>query len=530
MASLRGNPRVQRTRNIRIAMDDGVTLETEHFAPATPGPHPTVLTRIPYGIRAFRSMAEMYAEHGFHVVLQACRGTAGSGGTFEPLVNERADGLATLRWIREQPWFDGRLAVSGPSYVGYATWAVADAPEIKALSAKSTASDFGPIVFPGGGFHLGLWLSWIQVMQGLRGSALAFALKARTGGVERRTAEAANLVPLIDADVRATGHRVAFWQEWLGKAIGNPQFWEPLDHRHRIGPQTAPNLFVSGWYDFMLDPMLRDYEALVAAGHRPYMSIGPWAHTDLRLLSHGVTETLHWFETILLGKTGLLREKPVLLEISGTWHEFDQWPPSDVVEQVWHLHAGGVLAQGAAAEGEPDRYRYDPNDPTPNVGGAHFAFGGTGAQDQAALEARADVLCFTSKPLDADTTVIGQPEVTLFCRASLPNADFFVKLCDVDENGVSIGISDGIIRVTPASPEAAGDVWRLRFRLHAMGHRFSRGHRLRVQVSSGAHPRFARNTGTDEPLGEATRLVAADVEVFHDLAHPSAVALPVWMG
>jgi putative CocE/NonD family hydrolase len=485
---------------------------------------------VPYGIVGFSGMAEYYAEHGFNVVLQACRGTARSEGEFEPLINERADGLATLRWLREQPWFDGRLGVSGPSYVGYATWAIADAPEIKALSAKSTSADFHPIVFPGGSFHLGLWLSWIQVMEGLRGSAMLFALRARFGAVEKRTSVAANLVPLADADIRATGHRVAFWQNWLGKAIGNESFWEPLDHRHRLGPRTAPNLFVSGWYDFMLDPMLRDYTALVDAGHRPYLTIGPWMHTDLAMLSHGVDETLRWFETHLLGKTGRLREKPVRVEVNGDWHEFDAWPPHDVVDQIWYLHPGKALATRAADRGDPERYRYDPADPTPNVGGAFFAFSGAGAQNQAVLEARPDVLTFTSEPLFTDLTVIGQPLVTLFARASLPNADFFVKLCDVDENGVSRGISDGIIRMTPSAPAVEDDIWRLRFRLHAAGHRFARGHRLRVQVSSGAHPRYARNTGTDEPLGEATRLVASDVEIFHDPDRPSAIALPVWMG
>jgi putative CocE/NonD family hydrolase len=200
------------------------------------------------------------------------------------------------------------------------------------------------------------------------------------------------------------------------------------------------------------------------------------------------------------------------------------------VDQLWHLHPDKALAPRAAGRSERDLYRYDPADPTPNVGGAHFAFSGAGAVDQATLETRSDVLTYTSEPLFSDITVIGQPSVTLFCRASLPNADFFVKLCDVDENGVSIGISDGIIRMTPSAPAVTDDIWRLQFRLHGIGHKFARGHRLRVQVSSGAHPRFARNTGTDEPLGEATRLVASDMEVFHDPDRPSAIALPVWMG
>lgn len=514
------------TRGIRVPMDDGVTLETDLYQPDGPGPHPTLLTRVPYGIAAFRPVAERYAAHGFIVVMQATRGTSRSGGTFEPLVDERRDGLATLRWLRQQPWFDGRLGVSGPSYLGYAAWAIADAPEIVAMSAKSTAADFRPIVFPGGAFHLGLWLSWVQVIEALRGSPLLFALSVRFGGVEKKTLRAASALPLIDADIKATGHKVTFWRHWLGNAIGNDAFWEKLDHRHLLGQRTPPNLFVSGWSDFMLDPMLRDYETLRSAGRRPYLTIGPWAHTDPAMLATGFTETLEWMEVHLMGK-GTLRGKPVRIEVSGAWHEFESWPPANAEEQLWHLHPERGLSTQPAVRGEPDQYRYNPADPTPNLGGAFFGFSGTGQVDQASLEARPDVLTYTSEPLVNDFTIIGPPQVTLFARASLPTADFFVKLCDVDDAGVSTNVTDGILRVSADAAAVHDNIWRLEFQLHATAHRFPRGHRLRVQVSSGAHPRYARNTGTDEPLREARTLLAADIEIFHDAAHPSALALPV---
>ena len=109
-----------------------------------------------------------------------------------------------------------------------------------------------------------------------------------------------------------------------------------------------------------------------------------------------------------------------------------------------------------------------------------------------------------------------------------PRAHLIVRLCDVDENGVSTNICDGLVRITSAAPAVLDDIWKLNFKLHATAHCFRRDHRLRLLVASGAHPRFARNTGTDEPIGEATRLLPADMEIFHDPQHPTAIHLPVF--
>ena len=147
--------------------------------------------------------------------------------------------------------------------------------------------------------------------------------------------------------------------------------------------------------------------------------------------------------------------------------------------------------------------------------------------DQAPLEKRNDVLVYTSEPLFNDITVIGNVRATIYARASLPEADLFVKLCDVDEAGKSINICDGLVRKTAGDPAEPDDIWKLKIRLHATAHTFKRDHRLRLIVASGAHPRYARNYGTAENFGTATRLVPVDLEIFHDHDHPSAISLPV---
>ncbi|QQR37425.1 CocE/NonD family hydrolase [Devosia oryziradicis] len=506
-----------RQRNIALPMDDGVTLMTDVYSPRVEGPHPTILMRLPYGRHGFDTVAECYAERGFHVVLQACRGTEKSGGDFDPLVNERADGLATLRWIKAQDWYDGRLGLSGPSYLGYAQWAICDElPATSAMATKVTSAEFQSVVFPSGAFHLGLWLSWLQVVEGLRGNPLKMSGTMFSGGVEKRTARAAMTLPLLHADKAAVGHDVPFWQSWFESAIGNDDFWKAIDHRHRLGPQTPPNHFISGWHDFMLDQLLRDYQTLVSFGHQPYLTVGPWTHIANDLQAESMRETLTWMRAKLLGDGSGLREKPVRIFVTGLgeWRDYDSYPPGPPAMQTWYIQPARGLGQTPSGTTQPDRYRYDPANPTPNVGGNMFAFTGAGPVDNAPRENRGDVLSYTSEPLAENLTIIGQTSVTLHARASVPHADFFLRLCDVGPDGISLNICDGLIRVTPETPVEPDGSWWLDFTLHAAAHSFRAGHRLRLQVSSGAHPRYARNLGTDEPVGTATRMVANDVEII----------------
>jgi putative CocE/NonD family hydrolase len=509
---------VRRKRGIAIPMADGVLLKTDHYAPDSPGPHPTILMRLPYGRRGFAGIAEAYAERGFHVVIQACRGTERSGGAFDPFANERADGLATLDWIKAQHWFDGRIGLTGPSYLGYAQWAISDAlPEISALAVKVTTADFRPVVFPSGAFHLSLWLSWVQVIEGLRNRPLSTAARMFSGAIERRTDKAAAVLPLVEADRKAVGHPIGFWRHWFEHAIGNDAFWTDLDHRHRLTERTPPVHFISGWFDFMLDPLLADYQRLVELGHRPYLTIGPWFHIAEELQRDNLRETLIWMRACLMDDRSGLRTRPVRVHISGRqeWHEFETYPPGPPAPQTWHINGGSTLVETGATGLGSDNYRYDPADPTPNLGGAIFAFTGAGSVDNAPLESRSDVLTYTGRVLTGETTIIGQCRVSLAARATLLHADFLVRLNDVDPDGISRNVCDGFVRVTPETRRAADGTWQLVIPLHATAHTFLPGHRLRLVIASGAHPRYARNMGTDDPISTAEALVANDIEILH---------------
>jgi len=210
---------------------------------------------------------------------------------------------------------------------------------------------------------------------------------------------------------------------------------------------------------------------------------------------------------------------------AGEWREIPDWPPPGATQQRWYLGAGGSLSTqepSARLDVPASSFRYDPADPTPSAGGAIMALT-AGTRDNRILERRLDVLVFSSDPLDEPVEVIGDVAAELSVTRDNPYADLFVRLCDVDPRGRSRNVCDAIVRLTGEDP-LAGTV---RVSLLAAAHRFGRGHRIRLQVSGGAHPRFARNPGNGQVDADAADLVPTQYDIGLDAEHPSVLLLPV---
>jgi hypothetical protein len=192
------------------------------------------------------------------------------------------------------------------------------------------------------------------------------------------------------------------------------------------------------------------------------------------------------------------------------------------------LHPEGVLSTDEPGDAAADRYRYDPADPAPSLGGATLDPMLAGSKNQRKREQRPDVLVYTTAPLINDVTVVGPVESEVWVRSSRPFFDVFVRLCDVDPSGKSRNISDGILRVDGRSTPPSGEgISHVKIKMWPTALTFKAGHRVRVQISSSAHPLFARNTGSGEPLATATTMFPSESELFHDRVHPSAITLPV---
>ena len=512
-------------RDLRVPMPDGAELLANRYAPASGGDGlPLALMRSPYGRAGLLAggMARPLAERGFQVLVQSCRGTFGSGGQFEAMRNERADGLATLEWIVRQPWFGGSIVLTGPSYLGYVQWAVADGlpAEVKAIIPVVTESACSLEFLRPDGLSLETPFSWGVMTDGQeRRGAMLRQLSA--GARNRR---AMRTMPLGNADVAAAGHSVRYVQDILAHDSGDP-YWSAVDHRDRVAAVTVPVSSVGGWYDIFLPGQLRDFRVLQELARPARLTVGPWHH--LNGSGEGVKESVTFGLAHARGQIPPDR-LPVRLFVMGqdAWQDFSAWPPPGYEPRAFYLQPGGGLATSAAEAGSaPDTYRYDPADPTPAVGGVRMMPRGAGRVENSALEARPDVLTYTTPPLTADTEVIGDVDAQIWFSSSLRWADVFVRLCDVDEAGKSWNVCDGLTSVTGADSPGAVSI-----RLWPTAYRFKRGHRIRVQVSSGAFPRYARNAGTGEPHATGSSLLAADQSVYHDQARPSAITLPAREG
>jgi putative CocE/NonD family hydrolase len=512
-------------RDIPVPGADGVALLTDVLEPLASGPVPTLLQRTPYGRRTLADLSGLvYVRRGVRVVVQSCRGTFGSGGVFAPQRHEREDGLATLRWIEQQPWFDGRLALAGPSYLGYAQWAIAaDAgPALRAICPHTTIASLPAHWYHGGSFALGDALSW-TAMVSTQERGLPAAFRSR-----RRLRRALAALPLATLDERVLGHAVPFWRDFVTYASEHDPFWRPVDHSARVGAVRVPVTMVTGWYDVFLPLQLADHARLVAAGNVPRLVIGPWSHASAACLGAQSRETLAALRAHLVGDARARPASPVSLYLQGAkaWRELEAWPPPGTELRAWHLHPDGLLAADVAGPGARS-YRYDPAHPTPVAGGTMLT-AGAGRKRQRRIEARRDVLVYTSARLARDLDVIGPVEAEIAISSSEPHFDVCVRLCVVDARGRSSNVCDGLERVAPGRFEAGpGGVHRVRVALWPTGQRFRAGERIRVQVSSGAHPRYARNLGTGEPLATGTAMRASEQTVHHGPGAASWIRLPV---
>jgi uncharacterized protein len=517
-------------RGFAVRARDGAILRTDHYAPRGIEA-PTVLVRTPYGRGGLTAVAaRFFAADGFHVVVSSCRGTGGSTGRFDPMHHERDDGLDTVEWLRRQPWFTGRLGTFGVSYVGYTQWAIADVPEIGAMATAITASQFRGPTYSGESFALFTTLAWASLIQAQQGPWLPNTVELLRG--QPRLQQALRHLPLTDADRVATGVEVEFFRRWLALAGGAgdaDEYWLPVDHQARLDKVTAPVLMIGGWHDIFLPWQLLDYARLRAAGARPYLTIGPWTHGSLGLMGTTVRDSLAWLRAHLRGDGPPPRERPVRVHVAnGGWRDYDDWPPSTDPPRPWYLHGSGRLTPSTPASSTVDSFRYDPADPTPSVGGPLLVANVAGPRDNRALEARPDVLVYTGEALDADLDVVGPVAATVHVRASRPYFDLFVRLCDVEpDDGPSLNVCDGLARVTPGRYPAATDgTVAVRVELWPAGHRFRARHRLRLQVSGGAFPRYPRGAGTADALATAVELLPVEIEVHHSPDHPSALHLP----
>jgi uncharacterized protein len=490
---------------VQVPMRDGVHLAADHYAPTTSRPVGTVLARGPYG-RGFPFslvLARPYAARGYHVVLQSVRGTFGSGGVFEPMVNEVADGADTVAWLREQPWFTGRFATIGMSYLGFTQWAVLQdpPPELTAAVITTGPHDFFSSVWGTGSFTINDFLAWSELVARQEDPGRNW-----TGGRQplgsRKVARAAAGIPMGAAARTLLGDGAPWFESWVEHRPDDP-FWNRLRLGAALDRVQVPVLLLGGWQDIFLKQTLQQYGQLRRRGVDVALTIGPWTH--IQLLTKGLAtcarESLDWLDTHLGDASTLRRPSRVRVEITGQgWRNLSDWPPT-TTEHALYLRPGRYLDEVAPTDlagAVPATFRYDPADPTPTTGGPLLSRYG-GYRDDSRLALRDDVLAFTSATLTHDLCVYGNPAVELAHTSDNRHVDLFVRVSEVDAKGRSRNVSDGYRRLGAATETVTG-TGTVNIELDGIAHRFRAGSRIRLLIAGSWFPRYARNLGTDEPM------------------------------
>jgi putative CocE/NonD family hydrolase len=538
---------------VEVRMRDGVVLRADVYRPDGDVPVPAVLNRTCYD-RSFSMTPpaaidpDVVVEAGFALVCQDVRGQFGSDGDFYPFVTEADDGAATVEWVAAQPWCSGAVTMAGRSYSGATQW-LAAGERPAALAAISPivcgSSYFEGWVYQGGAFQLGFNLFWAQMMAARR-------MKNTLGEMYRH-------LPITEPPLLEGNPAARFYHDWLAHPTDD-DYWRTASIQGIQERVEVPALIVGGWYDLLLKGTLENFRRIRAEGAterartRSRLLIGPWAHgsTYGAYPDHAFKEfggedqidvgraQLEFFRALLDDADD--DESPVRIFVMGEnrWRSEGDWPLARARSECWFLHADGGLSTDPPGDEPPGEYVYDPADPAPTLGGptslpAAFMRTNSGPMDQRRVEERDDVLVFSSEPLAEPLEVTGPLEVVLHAATSARDTDWVAKLCDVDEDGVSRILAEGVIRAryrqglsrpVLVEPDA---VCEYRIDLVATANVFAPGHRIRVAITSASFPRFDRNPNTGHELG-ADRdddLVVARQRVFHDADRPSHIRLPV---
>jgi uncharacterized protein len=570
--------------DVEAPMRDGVVLRANVYRPADDSRYPVLLSRQPYNkdlnINLMYADPVGLAAHGYIVAMQDVRGRYASDGEFTPSEQEFDDGYDAVQWAAGLPGSDGSVGMFGRSYHSETQWRAAVTQPAALKSIVTGVSRFHYLLEAQerpGGAHEGARLGWMQLLIGAdvlarrhRGDpeGLARAM-AEWGDVGARLAsgelfEVLPLRQLADLPGSMMGTVVAA----MGKPLDAPLYRRPWpdDTYERV---RADTFHIGGWYDIFTPGTLNQYAAMREVAERtgrrvPHLLVGPWTHSsylgnsgqlDFGPAASGAVldgrgglngEHLRWFDATLRGREEALADTPpVRLFVMGEnrWRTFDRYPVAGTRVEDWHLHPDGGLERAGARDSTPDAYVYDPREPVPTLGGSTMLAPTLppGPFDQRDVEARPDVLSYTSGPLREPYTVLGAVSVTLFASSSAPDTDFVARLVDVHPDGRAFNVVDGIIRASaratyPAPgvvrPQALAPLepdrpYRFCVDLWATGITFLPGHRIRVDITSSSHPRWIRHTNTAVDPVDATELVVARQRVFHDPLRPSRLHLTV---
>lgn len=433
-------------------MRDGIELMVDIFRPKPEGRFPAVLLVTPYNKSGQAARAKDFASRGYVVVNADSRGRFESGGEWDPFTAlHKTDGYDLVEWIAEQPWCNGNVGMYGLSYMGWTQWwtACQAPPALKAIVPEVAPPDH----FYNCPYQNGIFVCWMMDWAGALSARLPHSAgPGAYGGFAVNREAAYGKLPYIDFDKTRNYKPNDWWRKWIQQNTAGGDYWQAISYQTpaRYAQVKVPSLAISGWFDANFPGTPMNYLGMkqhggTPAARRPRIVIGPWEHIINRHREAAGVDfgpeaiidwngyVLRWFDYHLKGiDNGMLHDPPVHVFVMGRnqWRAASDWPLPDTQFTKFYLHSqggansstgDGTLSKQPPGEERPDRYIYDPHDPTPS---AAFTNGHIdGPRDISRSARRRDVLVYDTAELEEDVELVGPITARLFAATDRRDTD-----------------------------------------------------------------------------------------------------------
>ncbi len=564
-------PDITIERNVAMKTRDGITLHADIYRQPSDAKFPVLLQRTPYDKTNGNDFGRRAAARGYLVVIQDVRGRYTSEGEWYTFKHETDDGYDTIEWAAALPNSNGKVGMFGGSYVGATQMlaAIGHPPHLAGICPVVTASNYHENwTYHGGAFEQWFNESWGSgLAQDTANRAIRLNTNALVGDMVLPLTQYPifNMKP-ISSPADMTRQLAPYFIDWATHTDYD-SYWKQWSIEENYANIQVPALTIAAWYDIFQGGSLRNYLGLKAhagneaarANQKLLITIGGHAGggSHIGTVDFGAAAadydensiTLDWYDYLFLGKQNdFATNKPVKFFVMGDnkWRNEDTWPLERAKSTRYFLHSAGKsntatgdgTLSATSAHSEPaDSFTYDPANPVPTVGGPlccdpqHLP---AGPRDQKEVEARPDVLIYSTPPLAQDTEVTGPVLLDLFAKSSAVDTDFTAKLVDVHLDGVSHNVLDRVVRASlrngsklPPDKIESGKSYEYTIALGNAGTIFRKGHLIRLEISSSNFPHYARNLNTGENSNFTSETAVARQTVLHDEDHPSRLVLSV---
>jgi putative CocE/NonD family hydrolase len=566
---------------VPMPMRDGVRLSANVILPRGVAAQklPVILIRTPYTPASEVSeplappLLSRLVRSGYGVIIVNDRGTQWSEGRYQWLKGANQDGSDILDWITKQAWSNGKVGTFGCSSSGESQppLATINHPAHKAMVEMAGATAAGSIpgyhdqgIFYHGGVPDLAWSWWyhrfglqdhpilpLNVSQDVRARiAASFSPEPSFGMVD--FLGLASHLPTADI-LSASGVPAAEWDRLIRLTPASPE-WKEFDFVREGDRTQVPGLHIDSWYDVIeAYPTVKMFQYLSGNSPNQHLVMGPTAHcrmgTETEATSVGdrtvgdgrfdyVTMITRWFDRWLKDDRSAPELPPVQYYVlnSSQWKTASAWPPPGGHPIKLFLSSGGH-ANGASGDGRlrpqaasgaaADEFVDDPAHPVPSLGGSCCSH--EVSREQSGIEARQDVLVYTSDPFAQTTRIVGDVNVTLSLSSSAPDTDLMVKLLEVDADGHAYNLTDTAVRMRyrngydSIAMMQPGQAYSVKLTGLVTATDFLSGHRLRIEVAGTNFPNYERNLHTGGRNFDESAPRTARNRLLHDGRNPSFI-------